>query len=220
MRILFIILSFFLCFSFSSNAQNLSFNIGGGLASHYGKAQSVGAYKIGIGYEIEFDQHFTFTPMLEFYGKGWKESDAIVAKLDANGDQLYDEDGNALTGICNRTATQNYLEIPFLFNYYLRTGESRYVKFSLGPYIAYGINGKQKTKGDTTQPDASRYYYEKKTFKEEGTKRFDCGILTLIGYEFPSGLTLGLEGDFGLAKFNNMGDRNVSGLICLGYKLK
>lgn len=202
-----------------SMAQSFHFKFGGGLASHYGSAQVVGAYKIGVGYEIEFDQHFTFTPSLEFYGKGWKEPNATVAKLGENGEQLYDEDGTPLTGIMNRTATQNYIEVPLLFSYYLRTGESRYVMFGLGPYVAYGVGGKQKTKGDTTLPDASRFYYEKKTFNEPGTHRFDCGVQAVLGYQFPSGVTVGLEGDFGLAKFNAAGDRNISGLISIGYKL-
>jgi len=219
MRTAFLSIPFVFSAAVSVMAQNVHFKFGGGLASHYRSAQVVGAYKIGVGYEIELDQHFTFTPSIEFYGKGWKDPNAIVAKLDGNGEQLYDEDGTPLTGIMSRTATQNYLEVPLLFSYYVRTGESRYFVFGLGLYAAYGVSGKQKTKGDTTQPDASRFYYEKKTFKEPGGHRFDCGLQVVIGYQFPSGVTVGLEGDFGLAKFNTVGDRNVSGLISIGYKL-
>ena len=203
-----------------AGAQSLHFKFGGGLASHYGQAQAVGAFKIGVGYELELDQHWTFTPGLEIYGKGWKNPNETVYKLDANGDKLYDEDGNPLTGIMNRSATQNYLELPLVFSYFLRTGEARYVVLSAGPYVAYGISGKQKTKGDTEKPDAQRYYYEKKTFSEPGTHRFDWGVQASVGYQFPSGVTVGIEADFGLAKFNAAGDRNVSGLFTVGYKLK
>ena len=85
--------------------------------------------------------------------------------------------------------------------------------------MAYGVNGKQKTKGDTQQSGAGRYFYENKTFKETGTHRFDCGIQTFLGYQFPSSITVGLEADWGIAKFNTAGKRNVSALISIGYKL-
>lgn len=206
--------------SLAATAQSIHFKFGGGLSSHYGSAQAVGAFKIGVGYELEFDQHWSFTPALEIYGKGWKNPNATVFKFDGDGNQLYDDKGNPLTGIMSRSATQNYLELPLLFSYFLRTGESRYVVFSAGPYVAYGLSGKQKTKGDTEKPGADRYYYEKKTFSEPGTHRFDYGVQASVGYQFASGVVIGLEGDFGLAKFNAAGDRNVSGLITVGYKLR
>lgn len=204
-----------------AGAQNLHFKFGGGLASHFGSsAQPVGAFKAGLGYELELDQHWSFTPTLEIYGKGWKNPNATVFKLDGDGNQLFDEKGNPLTGIMSRSASQNYLELPLLFSYFVRTGEARYIVFTAGPYVAYGISGKQKTKGDTEKPGAERYYYEKKTFSESGTHRFDYGVQTSVGYQFPSGVLVGIEADFGLARFNSAGDRNVSGLITVGYKLR
>lgn len=201
-------------------AQNVQFKFGGGLSSHFGSAEAVGAFKVGVGYEIEFDQHWTFTPGLAIYGKGWKDPNQAVYVFDEKGNQLFDEEtGAPLMGVMNRSATQNYLQLPLLFSYYLRTGESRYVVFSAGPYVAYGITGKQKTKGDTERPGSERFYYEKKTFKEPGTHRFDAGIQAMVGYQFPMGMTLGIEADFGLAKFNTAGRRNVSGLVSIGYKL-
>lgn len=205
----------------AGQAQNLQFKFGGGLSSHYGKAEAVGAFKIGVGYELELSQHWTFTPGLAVYGKGWKDPNATVFVYDDEGNQLFDEEtGEPLTGIMSRSATKNYLELPLLVSYYLRTGESRYVIFSAGPYVAYGVSGKQKTKGDTERPGAERFYYEKKTFKEAGTHRFDCGLQAMVGYQFPMGITLGLEGDFGLTKFNAQGNRNLSGLISIAYTLK
>lgn len=72
---------------------------------------------------------------------------------------MFDEEtGKPLLGIKNRTATQNYIEVPLLFSYYWRMGESRYVVLSAGPYVAYGVGGKQKTKGDTEQSGVERYF--------------------------------------------------------------
>lgn len=201
-------------------AQNLHFKVGGGLSSHYGPSQMVGAFKIGLGYELELTQHWSFTPSVEVYGKGWKDPNETVFVFDdKTHQQLFNEDGTPMTGIMNRSATQNYLEVPLLFSYYLRTGESRYVVFTAGPYVAYGVNGKQKTKGDTDKSGASRYYYERKTFSEPGTHRFDYGVQTFLGYQFPTSFTIGIEADWGIGKFNTAGKRNVSALISLGYKL-
>lgn len=211
---------FLLFSSLTTLAQNLQFKFGGGLASHYGDFRPVGAFRIGVGYEIEFDQHFTFTPGLTVYGKGWKERDVEVFAYDDDGNQLYDEDtGLPLTGLMNRSGTQNYIQLPLIFSYYLRTGESRYIVFSAGPYAAVGVSGHVTTKGDTKRPGAERYFYEKKTFSEGGIKRFDAGIQAMVGYQFPIGLTVGAEADFGLIKVNSRGDRNISGILTIGYKL-
>lgn len=99
-------------------AQNLHLKFGGGFSSHYGRAQVVGAFKLGLGYEIEFNQHWSFTPSLEVYGKGWKDPNETVFVFDREGNQMFDEEtGKPLLGIKNRTATQNYIEVPLLFSY-------------------------------------------------------------------------------------------------------
>lgn len=201
-------------------AQNVLFKVGGGLASHYSSADPVGAYKIGVGYEWEFDQHFTFMPSIEFYGKGWKSPNEQVFVLDEAGNQRFDPDtGKPLTSLMNRSATANYLQVPLLFSYYWRTGERRYVVFSAGPYAAFGVAGKQKTKGDGRAPGTEKFYYEKKTFDEPGASRWDTGLQVMAGYQFPSSLRVGLEADFGFVKCTSNGGRNVSGLISLSYKL-
>lgn len=203
-----------------ANAQSLQFKFGGGLSSRYGKASPVGAYRVGVGYEIEFDQHFTFTPGLAVYGKGWKYPNSEVFVLDEDGNQRLDEEtGEPLKGIKSVSTTQNYIQLPLLFSYYLRTGESRYVVISAGPYAAVGVSGHKTTKGDTERLGAEQYFYETKTFSESGVKRFEAGFQVMAGYQFPLGLTIGLEADFGLTRFNAQGDRNVSGLLTVGYKL-
>lgn len=204
----------------TNQAQNLQFKVGGGLASHYSDAKAVGAFKIGIGYEIEFDQHWTFTPTLSVYAKGWKDKDQVVPNLDEDGEQMVDEDtGELLTSVRTRSASANYIEVPLLFSYYLRTAESHYVVFSAGPYLAVGISGKRKTHGDGEASESRKLYYDEKTFNLSGVNRFDAGIQAMVGYQFPSGFTLGIEADFGVLKFSDDGARNLAGLISLGYKL-
>jgi hypothetical protein len=104
-----------------------------------------------------------------------------------------------------------------MLSYYLRTAESQYVVFSAGPYVAYGVAGKVETKGDTSREGSEKMYYESPTFDQPDVHRFDAGLQAMVGYQFPSSLTLGIEADFGLTKFNATG-RNVSGLISLSYR--
>lgn len=180
----------------------------------------MGSFKLGVGYEIEFDQHWAFTPTLCVYAKGWKEKNQVVPSLDEAGEQMVDEKtGEPLTSVKQRSASANYLEVPFLFSYYLRRAQAHYLVFSAGPYVALGISGKQKTRGDGEASESRKLYYEDKTFKLSGVNRFDAGLQAMVGYQFPSGFTLGLEADFGLLKFSDDGARNLSALISLGYKL-
>lgn len=198
-------------------AQNWLFKVGGGLASQYGSARPVGAYKIGVAYEHEFDQHWTFSPGIAFVGKGWKDPDTMVPALDDNGDRIVDEDGNEAFSRMNRSTSACYIEVPLLFSYYFRLGESRYWVVSAGPYAALGVAGKVKTKGDGTRTGSEKLYYDGKTFDEDGARRFDAGIQTYTGYRFASGLSVGVEADFSLTRFKSGGGRNVAGLIALGY---
>ena len=152
----FVAVGFLLWVSASSlGAQNVLFRVGGGFASHYGPAKVVGAYKIGIGYEWEFDQHWSVTPSLNLYGKGWRQPDRPVRVLDEDGNQVFDEEtGEPVVGVKSQRTSANYLELPVMFSYYLRLAPSRYVVFSAGPYVACGLFGKQETKGDTERPGA------------------------------------------------------------------
>lgn len=200
-----------------ADAQHVQLKVGGGIASHYADSRPVGAFKIGLGYEYELGLHWSFTPSLFFYGKGWKNPDQEVFIYDDEGALLRDEEGQPLKGVKNCTSTANYLTLPVLFNCYLRTGESRYVVLSAGPYVACGVSGKMKTKGDAERPGSEKFYYATETFDEEGAHRFDAGLQAAAGYQFPSGLSVGLEADFGLTRFNTHGERNVSCLVFLTY---
>lgn len=198
-------------------AQNLLLRLGGGLASQGTDARPVGAFQIGVGYEYEFDQHWTFAPSLVFYGKGWKEKDRLVPVLDDNGAPVTGDDGEPAQSIMDRSATANYLALPLAFNYYLRTGTSGYVVLTAGPYVACGLGGKLKTRGDAREPGSRKMYYEDKTFDSAGARRFDAGITFGAGYQFRGGITVGLQGDFALTRFADGGGRNRSGLITLAY---
>lgn len=204
----------------ASYAQRIAIEAGGGLSSHYSHSKAVGSFRIGLSYEHEFNNNWSVEPGIAFYAKGWKDPYQTVFLRDWDGNLVYDEEGNALTGIKNCSSDANYLEIPVLFNYYLQTRPAHYLVFSAGPYIAYGVGGNIKTQGDTDQEGSKRYFYATKTFDEEGTHRFDAGLSVGISYEFNRQFTVGIQGDFGLTEFNRQGDRNISGLLTVGYRLR
>ena len=208
---------FLLALMVTASAQTLQLKAGGGFASQFTDSKVVGAFKIGVGLEYEFDQHWAINPSLNLQGKGWKNKDVFVNDLDENGVPKEDDNGNPIMSRMGRTTTANYLELPVLMNYYIRTGESQYIVIGAGPYIACGLWGKEETKGDGTKQGAEKLYYDEDTFEKSGAHRFDAGIQAALGYQFSVGVTLGVEADFGLAKFSSAGGRNVSGLVFLTY---
>ena len=139
---------------------------------------------------------------------------------DQDGNILYDDEGNARTGLKNTSTNANYIEIPVMFNYYLEVSPLNYIQFSAGPYVAYGVGGNRKVRGDTDKEDAERFFYTKKIFNEKGVNRFDGGISAGVAYEFSRMFAVGVEADFGVFNFNSDGAKNISGIITFSYKLR
>lgn len=201
-----------------ATAQHFSLRLNGGLASRLTGCDPVGAFKIGASYEYEFGQHFTVSPALLFSARGWKDGDRRVRVNEDDGTPAFDEEGNPLYSVMGRSTAANYIELPVLFNYYHRLAEARYLQFSFGPYAAIGVAGKVKTRGDGGRAGSEKLYYEDKTFGSGGYRRFDAGLQAAAGYQFPTGLTLGVEADLGLTRVRSGGGRNVGGYVWLSYR--
>lgn len=205
----------------SLGAQSLLLRMGGGLASLTGAGhRPVGSYMLGVAYEYEFDQHLTFTPGIAFQGKGRTMADRFVPMLDKDGAPVLDEAGEPRWGAMHRSETACYAVVPLLLNYYLRTGASRYVCFTFGPYLAAGIAGKAETKGDGEAQGAEKLYYSSPVFGRNGRRRADFGLEAGAAYHFNTGFSVGLVADFGLTRPYAGGGRNISGLIALGYRFR
>jgi len=80
-----------------------------------------------------------------------------------------------------------YLEVPVNAVYYIPAGAGD-VFIGAGPYAAYGISGKTKT-GDVKN-DVE--------WGDDGLKRFDAGINTMLGYKLANGFLLNAGYSFGL----------------------
>lgn len=236
-----------------ASAQSVFVKVGGGFASQTGAAGYNGAAKIAFGYEYEFNQRFAFAPAIGVTGRGWSIEDAKTPDMlfDADGKPtgqqrpVLDEEGNPIEGkymwsMMHRSYSANYIQLDLPFNYYHRLGESRYFTVTAGPWVACGIAGKRTTEGDGRRAGGEKIRYTDPTFSLEGAHRFDCGLKAGIGYQFPSSLTINLEGEFGLLKtntpsfeiipgncnppvyeddFGTHAGRNVSLMITLSYKL-
>ena len=202
-------------------AQRVNFKVGGGIASHYGSGtRSIGAFKLGVSYEHELNGNFSIEPGAFFYVKGYEDKDERVFMRDQDGNILYDDDNNPRTGLKNSSVNANYIEVPVMFNYYLEISPLNYIEFSAGPYVAYGVGGKRKVRGDTDKEAGERFFYTKKIFDEMGVHRFDGGITAAVNYEFNRMFAVGAEADFGVFNFNSGGAKNITGIITFSYRLR
>lgn len=211
----------FLCIGCCLQAQNLVFHAGGGLTSHYGSSsRNIGAFKIGASVEFELSQKLTVEPGLLYFAKGWKDKDVTVFAYDLEGNQLFDQNNDPITGVMNTTSKTDYLVLPIIFNYYIPLSLPHYIYLSAGSYVAYGIGGKTRTSGDTSQKtEAARHYYDYSTFGRKGMHRFDAGLSVGVGYEFSRMINAGIEANFGLVNINTTGRKNLSLMLTLGYRI-
>ena len=203
------------------HGQNLILEVGGGLSRHFTDTKNVGAYKLGLGLEFELGQTWAIEPALVYYGKGWREKDETVIYRDENGDPIIDEDTEEpVTGIKRTTYSAGYVELPILVHYYLRTGEAQYLKFSAGPYVACGVNGKMKVKGDADREGSDKMFYSEKTFSQSGIKRWDAGLQVRVSYQVNRNISIGAETDLGLVKITPQGRRNCTAMISLAWHFR
>lgn len=218
--VIFFSLILFIGAASTASAQYIQIKAGGGLAKRYGHSRTVGAYRFGVGYELEFDQHWSISPSLSFYGKGWKDPDISVLMRDEDGNPREDENGNPVYGLMNRSTSACYIELPVLLNYYWRLGPGRYIVAGAGPYASVGVAGKMKVKGDADRVGSEKLFYEGNTFSREGSRRFDTGVRTMLGYRVPSRITVGLEADWGFLPTIKNEKASSSFLISLTYTLE
>jgi len=145
----------------------------------------------GVNVQIPLAPEFYFQPGLIFAIKGAKNTYTIF--------------GTAFTD----ETKINYIEMPLNLVYKGALGNG-FVMIGFGPYLAYGISGKQVFEGSSL------------TF-ERGTdyKAFDAGGNIFAGYETTSGIFLQLDTQFGMININpdeNTPTKNTGFGLSLGYR--
>jgi hypothetical protein len=155
---------------------------------------------------------FFFQPGLLFSTKGAKHKYSLL--------------GTSYTDTYNLT----YLEVPLNFVYKGSLGGG-FVMVGFGPYVAYGIGGKVKTKGGSSSQDRKIKF---KNVVETGddltvpySRAFDAGANIFAGYEMASGLFAQLNTQFGMLKINSeykifpddkTSEKNTGFGISIGYR--
>ena len=104
--------------------------------------------------------------------------------------------------------TQNisYIELPVNLLFKPELGAGRLL-LGAGPYAAYGISGKSKTKAGEAAIELDAKFKNKVSAADYLNaayylKPFDFGANVLVGYELNSGFSLQLNGQLGLSEIN------------------
>jgi hypothetical protein len=145
----------------------------------------------GVNVQIPITPEFYFQPGLMFAIKGAKNTTSIF------GAEFTDE-----TKI-------NYIEMPLNLVYKGALGTG-FVMIGFGPYLAYGISGRQIIEG-------SSFTIEKGTDYDA----FDAGGNIFAGYEMVSGIFLQLDTQFGMVNINTDDKpttKNTGFGLSLGYR--
>lgn len=145
----------------------------------------------GVNVQIPIAPEFYFQPGLMFAIKGAKNTKTIL------GSEITDE------------IKLNYIEVPLNLVYKGALG-SGFVMLGFGPYVAYGISGKEVIAGNS-------FSYEKGV----DYNAFDAGANIFVGYEMSSGIFLQLDTQFGMLDIDpneNNTAKNTGFGLSLGYR--
>lgn len=145
----------------------------------------------GVNVQIPIAPEFYFQPGLMFAVKGAKNTKTIL------GSEITDE------------IKLNYIEVPLNLVYKGALGNG-FVMLGFGPYVAYGISGKEVIAGNS-------FSYEKGV----DYNAFDAGANIFVGFEMASGIFLQLDTQFGMLDIDpneNNTAKNTGFGLSLGYR--
>jgi len=179
---LMLIMSAPLAFSQSSETGRTSFGIVGGINfQNLNGELSTGdklendmlmGFHAGVNIQVPLAPQFYFQPGLMFAVKGAKNTTPLFG-----------------TEITTETKI-NYIEMPLNLVYKGALGNG-FVMVGFGPYLAYGLSGKQVTTAGTLTIERGTDY-----------DAFDAGGNVFAGFEMASGIFLQLDTQFGMININ------------------
>lgn len=181
-----------------------------GIASRKANTKMIPAFHGGIIVDIALDDQLSLQPGLFFSQKGAKTGSTA---LQVGGG----------TFITNTTTRLNYLELPVNLLYKHQIGSGKLFA-GFGPYVAYGISGKLKIKGENFSMD-EEVKVKFKDSKEYSTKEvyikpFDAGANFTVGYELKMGLLFSVKYSLGLTNtspYDKEKEKNHYFGISVGY---
>lgn len=192
-----------LCLATAACAQiSLGVKVGPDIAStttKFGKAKSTSnlilGWTGGLYAMVPLATELVFQPALLYQGKGGSiqvaDGSRIKSKL-------------------------HYISLPMdvLFMPVMPGGNGSWI-VGLGPYVAYGLSGKQSHSTDDNSAEGD-------LFKYGGLKRTDAGINVQLGFELTNGINVSAFADIGLLNIASRGDhdhyqRNKTFSLTVGY---
>jgi len=188
-------------FAQSSDKSKMSFGILGGVnfQNLNGKDASgdkltnemILGYHAGLNVQIPIAPQFYFQPGLMYSTKGAKESSGSVTS----------------------TVRISYIELPLNLVYKAELG-SGYFMLGFGPYIGYGVSGKEKNEGGTLSVNRDVKFKNVVEMSDPITfayyKALDLGGNIFAGFQLGNGIFAQLDTQLGMVKINpeNKGNSN------------
>jgi len=206
-------------FAQSSQKSTVAFGIKGGinfaslLQTEEGSSNSISSslltsFQAGIFADFKFGDSFSVQPSLLYTGKGATDKENVSS-------EGFSESSNV-------KLTLNYLQLPIYALYHKPVGNNDFF-IGAGPFIAYGLSGKEKGSATETfeQPvppneettvTRTSAIDDKVSFGDSDTsdvKRVDYGVSAIIGFKFNNGFLISAYYDLGLANIAPASDADI-----------
>lgn len=206
-----------ICSMFTATAQTKvtwSMELGLGMSTWMGKnadgSNPLFNTKVGVGLDVPLTGLVSFQTGLAWVSKGASlDVDLTGADLGMGSD----------IGVVDAHVNQNYFEMPLLAAFHVGTASNFDMMFTVGPYLAYGVNGKTSVDVDDLSVSVNSFGdSEVLRQKIEGLNRFDAGLQAGVALDFAK-WTVGLDGEFGFCKIaSGKSPKNLAFFFTAGYK--
>lgn len=205
-----------ICSIFTATAQTKvtwSMELGLGMSTWMGKnadgSNPLFNTKVGVGLDVPLTGLVSFQTGLAWVSKG------ASLDVDLTGADL---GMGSEIGVVDAHVNQNYFEMPLLAAFHVGTASNFDMVFTVGPYLAYGVNGKTSVDVDDLSVVNSFGDSEVLRQKIEGLNRFDAGLQAGVALDFAK-WTVGLDGEFGFCKIaSGKSPKNLAFFFTAGYK--
>lgn len=181
-----------ICSIFTATAQTKvtwSMELGLGMSTWMGKnadgSNPLFNTKVGVGLDVPLTGLVSFQTGLAWVSKG------ASLDVDLTGADL---GMGSEIGVVDAHVNQNYFEMPLLAAFHVGTASNFDMVFTVGPYLAYGVNGKTSVDVDDLSVSVNSFGdSEVLRQKIEGLNRFDAGLQAGVALDFAK-WTVGLDG--------------------------
>lgn len=206
-----------ICSIFTATAQTKvtwSMELGLGMSTWMGKnadgSNPLFNTKVGVGLDVPLTGLVSFQTGLAWVSKG------ASLDVDLTGADL---GMGSEIGVVDAHVNQNYFEMPLLAAFHVGTASNFDMVFTVGPYLAYGVNGKTSVDVDDLSVSVNSFGdSEVLRQKIEGLNRFDTGLQAGVALDFAK-WTVGLDGEFGFCKIaSGKSPKNLAFFFTAGYK--